>query len=74
MHNAADANQGSAKILSFGQLTSLDERATLRAFGQHYVDVVADPAGDSHGNIRNFMLQGWAGVEFPEGLALAPKQ
>lgn len=66
-------NMGSAKIFSLGKLLALDERDTLRCFGQYYDDVLATPDGDDHGNIRNFMKCGWKGVEFPSGLALTPK-
>ena len=71
-------NMGSAKILSFAQLQTpqrLDEATTLQLFGEYYrVDVLANPDGNDHANIRNFMKVGWDGVSFPEGLALSPKQ
>jgi len=68
----AGENAGSAKVLSFGKLVDLTEHETLMLFGQHYRDTLADPDGTSHGNIRAFMKTGWAGVSFPDGLALAP--
>ena len=46
-----------------------------RARAQDYYrkDVLEDPDGDSHANIRAFMKGGWESVKFPKGLALAPK-
>ena len=69
----AGTNSGSAKIFSLGKLAELDEAQTLALFGQYYQDVKDTPDGDDHGNIRNFMKSGWAGVDFPAGLALIPK-
>ncbi|WP_188863865.1 HopJ type III effector protein, partial [Aliivibrio fischeri] len=38
---------------------------TLACFGQYYRhDVLENPQGDDHQNIRNFMVTGWAGVQF----------
>ena len=68
--NTAGENQGSAKVLSYGYLHNLSEEETLKLFREHYDAVLADPAGDNHQNIRNFIKTGWAGVEFPEGFAL----
>ncbi|KAG5177451.1 HopJ type III effector protein [Tribonema minus] len=73
VHNAAGTNEGSCKVFSFGKLAALDEASTLSCFGQHYRDVLADPAGAAHANIRSFMEAGWGGVHFPEGVALTPK-
>jgi len=70
--NKAGENAGSAKVLSFAKLAGLSEQESLLLFGQHYRDTMAAPDGTSHGNIRAFMKTGWAGVAFPEGLALAP--
>ena len=69
--SAAQQNQGSCKILSFGQLQQLDEQQTLRCFGDYYQSVVESPEGDDHQNIRQFMLHGWDGVVF-ESQALTP--
>ena len=46
---------GSSKILSLGRLAGLSEQETLCLFGQFYKDVVANPSGTDHPNIRNFM-------------------
>lgn len=71
-HNAATENQGSAKVLSFAQLQGLDAAQTLSLFAEHYQAVLATPEGTDHQNIRQFMLNGWSGVEFA-GTALTAK-
>ena len=54
--NKAGTNLGSGKILSFGVLAGLNVEETLALFGKFYRDeVLGNPAGDDHGNIRNFM-------------------
>ena len=65
--NAAGENEGSCKILAFGLLNQLSIDATLHCFGHYYRDeVLNDPDGDSHQNIRQFMQQGWQGVNFEQ--------
>jgi len=71
--NQADTNNGSCKIFAFGLLNKLNEEQTLACFGDYYrKDVLENPEGDDHQNIRNFMKSGWAGINF-EGEALAAK-
>lgn len=70
--NAADQNQGSAKVFAFAMLNELDQDDTLLLFAEHYKAVLADPQGDNHQNIRQFMQHGWAGISF-EGEALKAK-
>lgn len=71
--NAAGQNNGSCKLFAFAQLNSLSEEETLACFGAYYRDeVLGDPEGDSHQNIRNFMNSGWSGIQF-EGTALSIK-
>ncbi|MCA2017260.1 HopJ type III effector protein [Vibrio tritonius] len=68
--NAADQNNGSCKIFSFAALQKLSVEATLACFGSFYRDdVLGDPKGDSHQNIRQFMIHGWDGIRF-DGQAL----
>ena len=63
--NQAGTNEGSCKIFYFAQLNNLTEQQTLACFGRYYrEDVLANPSGNDHGNIRNFMKTGWQGVEF----------
>lgn len=65
--NQAGTNEGSCKIFAFAQLNNLSEQATLNCFGQYYRDdVLKNPTGDDHGNIRNFMEHGWAGIKFEQ--------
>ena len=71
--NAAGQNNGSCKIFAFAKLHNLNQEQTLNCFGDYYrVDVLQNPDGDDHQNIRNFIIHGWAGIEF-EGQALATK-
>lgn len=69
--NSPGVNEGSCKVLAFGQLHGLSEAETLACFGRHTREVLANPAGSGHANIRNFLRHGWAGVEF-EGEPLRP--
>lgn len=71
--NLSGKNNGSCKIFAFAQLHKLSEEQTLACFGDYYrVDVIQNPEGDDHQNIRNFMKTGWAGVSF-ERQALSSK-
>ena len=70
--NAATENQGSAKVFSFAQLNDLDQAQTLSLLAEHYAAVLATPEATDHQNIRQFMLNGWDGIQF-EGEALAAK-
>lgn len=67
--NAAGQNEGSCRLFAFASLEGLDEQDTLRCFGRHYRHVLADPDGQDHANIRQFMRHGWAGIRF-DGTAL----
>jgi len=68
--NDAGQNNGSCKIFAFAKMNSLDTQSTLACFGDYYrADVLGNPDGTAHANIRNFITNGWAGVEF-EGKAL----
>ncbi|WP_026052626.1 HopJ type III effector protein [Gayadomonas joobiniege] len=65
LENTAEQNQGSCKILSFAKLHQLNEAQTLHLFGDYYrQDVLQNPNGSDHQNIRNFMQTGWQGVDF----------
>ncbi|MBD3633901.1 MAG: HopJ type III effector protein [Methylophaga sp.] len=71
--NEAGQNNGSCKILAFGQLNGLSVDETLACFGKFYrEDVLGNPEGEDHQNIRNLMQSGWDGVSF-HGEALMPK-
>lgn len=72
--NAAGSNEGSCQIFAFAQLHGLDEQTTLACFGRYYrEDVLNNPAGTDHANIRNFMRHGWGGVRF-QGVALRARR
>jgi len=63
--NDAGTNEGSCKIFAFALLNELSIKATLACFGQYYRDdVLLNPKGDDHANIRNFMVSGWKGIAF----------
>ena len=71
--NAAGQNEGSCKIFAFAQLNGLDQQQTLNLFGDYYrQDVLNNPDGTDHQNIRNFMRYGWDGIRF-KGTALTAK-
>jgi len=71
--NEASQNNGSCKIFSFAQLNGLSKEETLSLFGEFYrEDVLKNPEGTDHQNIRNFMQTGWEGIVF-EGKALQRK-
>lgn len=71
--NKQGENEGSAKVLSYAALSNLDKETTLKLWGEYYRDVVKNPDGDDHQNIRNFMKNGWEGVPFENGIALTKK-
>lgn len=63
--NEADQNNGSCKVFSFGKLNNLSKEDTLALFGDFYRnDVLKNPEGTDHQNIRNFMTFGWDGISF----------
>ena len=65
--NEEGTNEGSCKIFAFGLLVGLNERDTLACFGKYYtVDVIGNPNGDDHANIRTFMRHGWKGIKFDQ--------
>jgi hypothetical protein len=65
VRNEAGQNSGSCKLLAFALLNRLTEAQTLACFGAYYrEDVLKNPAGTDHQNIRNFMKTGWNGVKF----------
>jgi hypothetical protein len=74
LRNEAGQNNGSCKIFAFGRQHQLSVEQTLHCFGDYYrKDVLGNPDGIDHQNIRNFMRTGWTGVVF-EGTALSPRQ
>ena len=73
LQNAAGENSGSCKLFAFAQLQNLSQAETLACFGAYYSDeVLKNPEGTNHQNIRNFMKTGWDGIKF-NGSALVLK-
>lgn len=69
--NDAGTNSGSCKLFAFAKINNLSEDATLACFGDYYrKDVLENPTGTDHANIRNFIQHGWDGIHF-EGSALS---
>ncbi len=71
--NESGQNNGSCKLFAFAVAENLTKEETLASFGQFYFeDVLKDPNGDGHQNIRNFMTYGFEGLDF-KGEALVKK-
>lgn len=71
--NEANQNNGSCKVFSFAKKQNLTKEETLACFGDYYrIDVLGNPDGSDHQNIRNFIKFGWDGIIF-EGEALSEK-
>jgi len=65
--NQAGENNGSCKIIAFARLHNLNQQQTLELFGDYYrINVLNDPEGTSHMNIRAFMKHGWDGITMRE--------
>lgn len=62
--NQSDQNQGSAKVFFFAQMHQLSVENSLLLFAEHYQAVIASPEGNDHQNIRQFMQNGWEGIQF----------
>jgi uncharacterized protein (DUF3820 family) len=73
VNNAAGTNEGSCRIFAFAQINKLTTEQTLACFGKFYRDdVLKNPQGTDHANIRTFIRHGWEGIKF-ERVALARK-
>lgn len=65
LENEEGQNQGSCKVFSFALKQELTKEETLACFGQYYFkDVLQNPTGEDHQNIRNFMKTGFNGLSF----------
>ena len=72
-YNDVGENSGSCKLFAFAKLQHLSQEETLSCFGAfYYYEVLKNPEGTNHQNIRNFMKTGWNGIQF-EGEALTLK-
>lgn len=73
LENEAGKNEGSCRLFAFGLLHGLSEKEMLSCFGDYYrKDVLQNPDGSDHQNIRQFMKSGWQGIRFPQP-ALTPR-
>lgn len=71
--NAAGQNEGSCRLFAFAKLHHFDKAQTLNLFGAYYwEDVLNNPEGSDHQNIRQFTHYGWDGIQF-SGNPLTPK-
>jgi len=71
--NEVGQNEGSCRIFAFAKLQGLNKEQTLACFGKIYRDdVLNQPFGSDHANIRRFMEYGWIGIAF-DGVALKEK-
>ncbi|MBB2494742.1 HopJ type III effector protein [Aquipseudomonas ullengensis] len=66
VENASGQNEGSCKTLGLALLEGFSLEETLRAFGEHYRAVLANPDGNDHGNIRALQDTGLSGVQFAQ--------
>lgn len=65
LENAEGQNSGSCKLFAFAKTQAFTKEETLACFGQFYFDeVLSDPDGNGHQNIRNFMKTGFDGLIF----------
>lgn len=61
--NSEGQNNGSCKIFAFAGLHKLTKQQTLHCFGRYYRgDVLGNPDGSDHQNIRQFIKHGWEGI------------
>lgn len=73
LSNAIGENSGSCKLFAFAKKQNLTKDETLACFGAYYFDdVLKDPSGNGHQNIRNFMKTSFEGLHF-DGVALQIK-
>jgi hypothetical protein len=65
LENAEGQNNGSCKLFQFAIVNELTKEETLACFGDYYrKDVLENPEGTDHQNIRNFMKYGFEGLKF----------
>ena len=64
-NNEVGQNSGSCKLFAFAKMNKLTKQQTLYCFGEYYRnDVLKNPEGTDHQNIRNFIKYAWEGVIF----------
>ena len=63
--NSNSENLGSCKVFSFAIKQGFTKEETLGCFAQYYFnDVLENPNGTDHQNIRNFINTGFEGLVF----------
>jgi len=67
LKNEAGQNSSSCKLFAFAKKQGFTKDETLACFGKFYFEeVLRDPNGAGHQNIRNFMKTGFKGLQFAE--------
>lgn len=66
-HNNVGENTGSLAILGFAKANHLAPAQVMAMFAEAGEEVLADPGGTDHANIRAFMKHGLDGVTFENG-------
>lgn len=65
LQNSDSQNLGSCKVFSFAIKQKFTKEETLTCFAQYYfIDVLENPNGTDHQNIRNFINTGFEGLVF----------
>lgn len=65
LENSNTQNLGSSKVFSFAIKQNFTKEQTLSCFAQYYfIDVLENPNGTDHQNIRNFINTGFEGLVF----------
>jgi hypothetical protein len=65
--NNASENNGSCKIFAFAKINNLEKDEILVLCRNYYFDdVLKNPDGNNHQNIRNFMISSWDGIFFDD--------
>ncbi|NRD18697.1 HopJ type III effector protein [Winogradskyella eckloniae] len=67
IENIEDQNSGSCKLFAFAIDQNLSKEETLACFGKYYFeDVLENPSGIGHLNIRNFIKTGFDSLSFKD--------
>ena len=67
IETAENPNSGSCKLFAFAKAENLSKQDNLACFGEfYYEEVLNDPDGSGHQNIRNFMSTGFDGLSFDD--------
>ena len=73
LQNEIGQNSGSCKLFAFAKHEGFTKEEALACFGKfYYEDVLKDPNGNGHQNIRNFINSSFDGLTF-EGIPLKEK-